>query len=123
MKNATKRTLRMLVALGSAVGCAGGGDSVASVKVVAIEISPPNGVVVVGKTLQLTATARNGQGTAVTSAGAGWRSSNGEVASVSQTGVVTGVSAGGPVTITATAEGKAANAILTVTVGRLAIEA
>lgn len=49
-----------------------------------------------------------------------WSSSNDGVASVASTGQVTGVSAGGPVTITATVQGVTGNAAITVTMAAVA---
>jgi uncharacterized protein YjdB/photosystem II stability/assembly factor-like uncharacterized protein len=68
----------------------------------------------VGRALQLRAIAKNGQGVAVERAFR-WASSDGSVASVDQsTGLVTGVMAGGPVSITASSGGKRGQIALTV---------
>jgi hypothetical protein len=104
----------MLLAL-SLTSCGGGeggtgpdpDDAVASVTV-----SPPTATVDVGGTTPLTATVRNGRGEVV-SASVGWSSSATGVATVSQTGVVTGVSEG-PATITASASGRTGTAAITV---------
>lgn len=68
-----------------------------------------------GATTQLSATVRDAQGTALSGYSAVWSSSNSQVATVSSSGVVTGVAAGGPVTISATCEGKSGSAQVTVT--------
>jgi hypothetical protein len=44
-----------------------------------------------------------------------WKTSNASIATVSPTGLVTGIAAGGPVTITATASGKEGTSAVTVT--------
>jgi hypothetical protein len=67
----------------------------------------------VGATLQLTATPRDAQGTALTGRTLTWSSSNANIASVTQTGLVVGV-ANGQTTITAAAEGRSATATISV---------
>src|SRR5690606_33297160 len=71
--------------------------------------------ITVGAATTFTATLRDADNAELTGRDISWISSNTAVASVSATGVVTGVSAGGPVTITATSEGKSGTAQLTVT--------
>lgn len=78
-------------------------------KVKSITISPSSASVQVGASVQLTATTKP-----ATSAIVAWSSSNQSVATVSQTGLVTGVAAGS-VIITATAETKSSTASVTVT--------
>lgn len=70
-----------------------------------VTVSPATPQVDVGGTVTLTAVLRNAQGTVVTGPAIEWASGNPAMAKVSTTGVVTGVSAGGPVTITASSEG------------------
>ncbi len=123
MKNMVKRTPFAFPALCCILGCGGGSDTTAPSKVVAIEVLPKTGQVPVGGTLQIQATARNAKGDAVTLASPVWTTSNREVATVSQTGMVTGVGPGGPVSIIVAADGQTATAILEVTVSRLAIDA
>jgi hypothetical protein len=69
----------------------------------------------VGTAVQLSATTRDAQGSTLSGRAITWRSSAEAVATVNATGLVTGVSAGGPVTITATSEGQSGSAQVTVT--------
>ncbi len=71
--------------------------------------------IVAGATTTFTATLRDAANNVLIGRTVTWLSSNTTLATVSATGVVTGVTAGGPVTITATSEGKNATAQLTVT--------
>lgn len=73
------------------------------------------GSVVAGQTLQLTATLRDAAGNVLTGRTITWGSSSPATATVSGSGLVTGVVAGGPVTITATSEGRSGTASVTVT--------
>ena len=74
------------------------------------------GFIVVGQAAQFTATLSDAGGHVLTGRVVTWSSSNGTIASVSTTsGLVTGLAAGGPVTITATSEGKSGSAPVTVT--------
>lgn len=66
-----------------------------------VTVTPFNPLVGVGQTTQLTATARAGSGTVISDANVTWSSSNDQVATVSQAGVVTMVAVG-EVSITAT---------------------
>lgn len=87
--------------------CGGGGDTTSPPGPIAsVAVTGPSGSVVVNGTLQLTATPRDANGTALTGLGAAaWTSSNTAVATVGATsGVVTGVSVG-TATITATITG------------------
>jgi uncharacterized protein YjdB len=74
-------------------------------------------------TAQLTVTLRDASGATLTGRTITWQSSNNAVATVSATGLVTAVAAGGPVTITATCEGKSGAALVTVfaTVGSVTV--
>jgi uncharacterized protein YjdB len=85
--------------------------------------APPS--IEAGATLQLSAAVADTAGGPLTDREIAWSSSNAAVATVSATGVVAGVAAGGPVTITATTGGKSGTAQITVTpapVATLAIE-
>jgi alpha-amylase len=68
----------------------------------------------VGLTTQLTASATDAHGNAVPSATFTWQSSDGPIASVSASGLVTGKKAG-TVTITATSNAKSGTSTVTVT--------
>jgi hypothetical protein len=63
-------------------------------KCAAVELLPEQGTVAVGGTLQMSATAFNKKGNPIPGAVIQWASAFNEVAAVSSTGVVTGVSAG-----------------------------
>jgi hypothetical protein len=83
--------------------------------VTAVEVAPGAQSVSVGSTVQLSASARDASGAAVTGRAVAWSTSNPVIATVSAAGVVTGMAAGGPVSITATVEGRSASAQITVT--------
>ncbi|MEP7324612.1 MAG: Ig-like domain-containing protein, partial [Gemmatimonadota bacterium] len=70
-----------------------------------VTISAPATHLGVGSTLQFSATARDVHGAQLNGRAFTWSSSDSAIASVSSTGLVTGI-ASGPVTITATSEGK-----------------
>jgi len=97
------------------IACGEGGTTEPKVKPVAsVVVSPSNETIETGQTLQLTATARDAAGSVLSGRAITWASSDDVVATVSGTGLVTGVEAGSP-TITATCEGKYGNAAITVT--------
>lgn len=94
-----------LIALGIAALSCAEGPTEPSVPVVAVDLSgaPPSGVILVGGSVPLSATPRGASGQALNRA-VQWISSNTAIATVSQAGVVSGVTAG-PVAIIATAGG------------------
>ncbi len=79
-----------------------------------VAVSPPSGEIIAGTTLVLTATTRDAAGGTLQGRTITWSSGNTAVATVSQSGTVTGVAAGGPVAITATSEGRSGSAQITV---------
>ena len=82
-----------------------------------IEVSPSNATIDEGNTQQFTATARTSGGEVINGVDFKWTSSNESVATISSSGVATGVRAGTSptqVTITANADGKSDTATLTV---------
>ena len=81
--------------------------------VASVTVSPASGTVAVGATLQLTATPKDANGTPLVGRAVTWGSSNPSVATVSASGLVTGVT-GGSATITATSEGQSGTAAITV---------
>src|SRR5207247_1642989 len=81
--------------------------------VAAVTVSPAAPTVQVGQTAQLTATPRDAGGNPLTGRVITWQSSNGAVASVNGSGLVTAV-ATGAATITATSEGQSGTAVVTV---------
>lgn len=89
--------------------------TVAQVPVGSVTVSPATASVSVGQTTSLTATVKDANGGVLTGRTVTWASSNTAFATVSAAGVVTGVAAG-PVTITATSEGKSGTAAVTVVV-------
>lgn len=93
-------TLVLLVVLAA---CGGGSDTVAPAN--DIEIGPADPEVALAETLQLTATVRDDQGHPVAGAQVFWSSSAPEIATVSQSGVVTPKQIG-QVDIAASAEGR-----------------
>jgi len=85
----------------------------AQAPIASISLSQTSAGLTVGATLQLTATPRDGSGNALTGRTITWTSSNANIATVTQTGLVVGV-ANGAATITAAAEGRSATATITV---------
>src|SRR5438874_1587686 len=88
--------------------------TVTNVPVASVDVTPPTATVQTGQTVQLSATPREANGAALSGRVVTWTSSNTSVATVSPTGLVTGVVAGSA-TITATSEGKSGTASITVT--------
>lgn len=89
--------------------------SVTTVPVASVGVSPATASVQAGQTVQLTATPKDANGNALSGRTVTWASSNGAVATVSGTGLVSGTAAGSA-TITATSEGHSGSAPVTVTV-------
>jgi uncharacterized protein YjdB len=81
--------------------------------VATVTVTTPGPSVRVGQTLQLTATARDVNAVVVTGRPVSWTSSNPAVATVSPTGLVTGVAVGA-FSITASVDGRSASTALTV---------
>jgi uncharacterized protein YjdB len=71
--------------------------------------------VIAGSATQATATVRDLNANTLTGRAVAWSSSNVAIATVSPTGIVTGVTEGGPVVITATSESKSGTAPIRVT--------
>jgi uncharacterized protein YjdB len=93
--------------------------TVAAVPVATVTVTPAAPNVTVGQTVQLTATPFSATGQPLTGRTTTWSSSASAIATVSSSGLVTGVSAGSAV-ITATIEGKTATATVTVSAGQIA---
>ncbi len=110
-----------------AVGCGGGGDVTGTggggggglTPVASVSLDQTSATIVVGGAITLTATPHDAGGNALSGRTIGWTTSNASAASVSSTGVVTGI-ANGTTTITATSEGKSAAATITVTAVQVA---
>lgn len=80
---------------------------------VSIVIAPPSVSIIVGQTSQLTATVKDSSGAVIAGAPVTWTVDNPGTATVSSTGLVTGISAGGA-TVTATSGPAHMNASVTV---------
>ena len=89
---------------------ASGSSKVHVRKVATVAVSPAAASVGVGQTVQLTATPKDASGNPLTGRTITWASSNAALATVSATGLVTGVAAG-LVTATATSEGKSGQSV------------
>jgi len=88
--------------------------TVTSVPVASVTVSPATVSLQPGQTQQLTATPKDASGNALSGRMVTWASGNTAVATVSGSGLVSGVAAGST-TITATSEGKSGGASVTVT--------
>jgi uncharacterized protein YjdB len=82
--------------------------------VAAVSVGPASASILVGETVQLTTTLTDAYGNVLTGRMVTWASNNPAVATVSDTGLVRGIAAGGPVTLTATSEGQSGTAAITV---------
>jgi uncharacterized protein YjdB len=88
--------------------------TVGIVPIASIVVTPSPQALITGQTVQLTATAFDGGGGTLAGRPMAWASANPAIATVDQNGLVTAVAPGGPVDITATAEGKVGTAEVTV---------
>src|SRR5205823_1334978 len=88
--------------------------TVTSVPVASVSLSPATATIRVGQTMQLTATPKDSAGNTLTGRVVTWGNSNTSVATVSGSGLVTSVAAG-TATLTATSDGQAGSAVVTVT--------
>ena len=88
--------------------------TVVPVPVATVTVSPATANIDAGSTTQLTATLKDASGMTLTGRVVSWSSSQTTIATVSPTGVVTGV-AGGTATVTAMSEGRTGTATITVT--------
>jgi uncharacterized protein YjdB len=109
------------VAVGTAAvtaACEGQSGTVAITVTVApvasVAVSPASASLMAGQTVQLTATPEDANGSALTGRAVTWANSAAAVATVSASGLVTGVAAG-TATVTATSEGKSGTATVVVT--------
>src|SRR2546430_13953441 len=89
--------------------------AVTTVPVASVSVSPATASVQAGQTMQLAATPRDANGSALGGRAVTWASGNVGVATVSGTGSVSGVAAGSA-TLTATSEGQNGSASIAVTV-------
>ena len=88
--------------------------TVTNVPVASVTVSPASASVPAGQTVQLTATLKDANGNTLTGRTVTWSSDNTAVATVSGSGLVSGVAAGAA-TITATSEAKTGTSAITVT--------
>ena len=82
--------------------------------VASVEVTPHEATILVGDSEQLATVTKDAGGNILTGRTVTWQSSNPSVASVDVSGLVTGISPGGPVTITATSEGQSGTVQITV---------
>lgn len=73
-------------------------------------VSPTNITIEIGGTSELKATLKDASGNILTGRLINWSSSDKSVATVSSSGMITGISTGGPITIKAASEGKSSTA-------------
>ncbi|AKU92059.1 Ig-like domain-containing protein [Vulgatibacter incomptus] len=109
----------LLLALAAACGGGGGGGDPEDTVVVSVEVAPEHAEIDEGKTLQLTATAKNAAGQAIKSAQPNWVSSDRKVATVDPTGLVKALAAG-DAELRATVDGFSATAHVVVNRGHVA---
>src|SRR3989441_968895 len=88
--------------------------AVTSVPVATVAVTPASATIQVGQAQQLAATLKDASGNTLSGRAVSWSSSNPSVASVSGSGVVTGLAAGSAL-ITATSEGQSGTSSITVT--------
>jgi hypothetical protein len=106
-------TLSIMAAIIAVTACGSDDSPTGTAAVVSVSVGAPTGPILVGATTTLTATAKDASGNTVSGAAIAWTSSSDAIATVSSSGVVTGV-APGTATITATSNGKSGTAAVTV---------
>ncbi len=108
--------LRRLLAIAmTALYAACSGGTTETRTVASVRVNPASQSIQVGHSVQLTASPEDGNGAAVTGQSVSWSSGSLAIATVSASGLVSGIAAGGPVTISATAQGVTGSASITVT--------
>src|SRR5207247_2382924 len=85
------------------------------IAVASAEVTPPAATALVGATVQLAATPRAASGNPLSGRAVAWQTTALAIATVDATGLVTGKTVGGPITITATSEGKSGTSSVTIT--------
>ncbi len=106
-------TLIFIATAVTAIACGGDDSPTGTAAVTSVSVTAPNSNLFVGSTTQLSATAKDASGNAISGATVNWTSSSDAIATVSPTGLVTGVSPGNA-TITATSNGKTGTTTLTI---------
>lgn len=114
------RVLAFLVPLAILAACGGDSTGTPSDGVASVTVSPETVSITKGGSTTLTAVIRDGDGNVLTGRSVTWFSGTSTIASVSTSGVVTGVNPGGPVTVSASSEGKTGSANITVTLPTIA---
>ena len=89
--------------------------TVTPVPVASVVVDPPTATIEQGQTLALTAHALSADGDTLSGRIVTWTTSDSAIATVNAAGVVTATGVGGPITITAAAEGASGTAAITVT--------
>lgn len=121
MSNRIRHIAAALIALAVQTACASSGDPTGTptpppetpTPVATISLNQTTAALAIGQTAQLSATTRSAAGTTLTGRSISWSSNASSVASVSSTGLVT-ANAPGTARITATSEGRSAEATITV---------
>ena len=114
MKRSLVRGVRRLVLLLSAIAAGGcESTSVTAVEIVVVSVNPPQIIIFVNDTEQLSARPQDASGSTLQGRTVVWSSTNPNIASVSAAGLVRGLNAGSA-TIRATAEGVSGSASVTV---------
>ncbi|HEX9884929.1 MAG TPA: Ig-like domain-containing protein [Longimicrobiales bacterium] len=114
MSGRAVRLVSLLSLLAFLTTCGGdGGGPTGPAPVASVSVSPPSETILVGGTAQFSATLKDAEGNTLTDRAVTWSTSPTSVATVSGSGLVTGVSAG-PATVTATSEGRSGTATVTV---------
>ncbi len=88
--------------------------------VATVTVSPASVTIEIGDSSQFETILQDASGNVLTDRTVSWSSDNETVATVSSSGVVTGISEGGPLTITATSEAKSGTARVMVTIAPVA---
>src|SRR5205814_4951678 len=89
--------------------------TITTIPVSTVDVTPATASILVNGTVQLTATPKDASGNPLTGRTVTWQSADITLATVDANGLVTGKAAGGPVTVTATAEGKSGTSAITIT--------
>jgi uncharacterized protein YjdB len=99
----------------AAFACGGGGGGTGPVPVASVEVALARSSMLVGETINATATTKDANGSVLSGRAISWASSDPTVATVSQAGVVTGLKAGAT-SVSASSEGRSGTATVTVMV-------
>ncbi|PYP71541.1 MAG: hypothetical protein DMD41_12035, partial [Gemmatimonadetes bacterium] len=111
---AFRGTLNVNAVFGALSNLASGTTAASTAPVATVTLSPASASLAVGATQPLTATLKDAAGNVLTGRSVTWATSNAAVATVSGSGLVSGLVVG-PATITATSEGRSGTAAITVT--------